>query len=1557
MRISDSPDIFCPDQETSAAAQARNGPLTSSINEHPDAEHPYSGSFHPTADALATKYIGKDKRVLVPADKSPSSAPAQQELIHVDNAIKISEAQLVAEVNQLRAQNYESLLHGSDGEFDKLFFAATEAFQTDVPPDALKAIQPKGLIYEYCRNRPEIFPRLNDFFGMMRSMSAPVRKRALLALFTLPKNDLWCTAGMIERIDFFKTTACAGNLLLDEAFTEALQKYHSQSSSGRGRRLGVHSVSNSTNTILRNADGASAIWERGQLKKEVEQRLETFLKNDFQRMLCDLISTVARGGKDISKTFDAIQRFQEDNLAVLSKFFPPRPTDRDESKVEDYPHGLLHQHADYFELEDDGSTSVKHWNIARDVLERILPALTEESKILILKKNPALLRSVTPLFFPESEVRSAQSQEQRIAIFDQELAQKLLPRIIQSGKSIADLVREGAVSLHSLFSRTQGAGALIDQLLDREPDSADLQCIYQHCINTKQLHWIGTLIPFEDLASEAIENVAPLERIEAACIRVLINIEKADTRIKVAKEVFSAFGTQLSALPQLEQLRAFPTLDKILLQQQFNEAERAEMLASFMSTVFQKADSKPASAQLKNAVRDAVMKHTNVVGRIKLLKTQLAALGDMACILFPDSAMQFARSVEERASVFEEELYDEILPRLIRNHTPIANLIEAASIGVERAFALGSNGKSLVDLLSAQGAIVSDLNALYRQCIKAGRLELLRTRLPSDIVQINAAQPAKEQMVAIREMKQRVAEGIEHFHDASSKRAIAKFLIDELCQQYENAQPDNRPLVLGQLDELLNYQNRPDVFAQALTTMLRTVRGAGDGAAVNEGDAWASRKAHTEIVKLVARYTDGIERSKLGQHAMPVLLELIAVIGNMHASSIAGKDALAPSQTPQLHAYKVIKRRMEEAVKSPDAALKIIGALWSGDTLDRLSSTLRALEPKHWKKIATSLLATGGYYAVSHVVADAAMAAAAGSAEKVAAMKAGAAKLSELHAAVQATQDYSMGTSAEVKAFLAKLDPNSDLFKYIDKTLSDGHWSSGVEQLIATSEYRPPEEIYGAAHSSSMQLLGAPKPTAYMSDLLNNLKNGDLSALSAESKANLLSLNAKLQDLINGRVVERDFAKFTAAVDAVARAPGSDAAAVLANKNAVFRYDAGPGNVSLESPSDQLKAIIAADRDAVHTVVDIVNHHGTDDPVAIINPEAMQARVTGLRTAELAGKITGQTAMPAMDTQFVLSKAGLKVPEALKKGFKATRAELKTWGPVGALRITTALLTALRDNPLSSIRTAAVELTVDTLKSIRTTTPPDRLTETLPLLAEAWGNILSQLGERGLKRKLQAHVFNAAFKELDPLNYPEAIAETVKQARLAAVTRASPETLRGVLSALYGSLFTLENRKAKFKPEHSASYVWLARHVLTSPGTRNEFSDEERDAIAKNLERIGGVSLRRFVPTQAGKLIHLEAKEKALKLRNTLVPSAVASFRPWKGWSVRQASVEKHRAETLARLAGKRDRIVEAARPLTQADVPQPVRTAAERLLKKWDRVPASSGIELQRLDSAATPV
>ena len=99
----------------------------------------------------------------------------------------------------------------------------------------------------------------------------------------------------------------------------------------------------------------------------------------------------------------------------------------------------------------------------------------------------------------------------------------------------------------------------------------------------------------------------------------------------------------------------------------------------------------------------------------------------------------------------------------------------------------------------------------------------------------------------------------------------------------------------------------------------------------------------------MARNTDSVNSHRLGTHRVDVLLKLVEVMGKL--------PAVLPGVSPncQLVAYKLIKRRLAEMQNHPANTLKLVRALWEGDTIERLGSATNRLPVSRLTKFVNAV--------------------------------------------------------------------------------------------------------------------------------------------------------------------------------------------------------------------------------------------------------------------------------------------------------------------------------------------------------------------------------------------------------------------------------------------------------------------------------------------------------------------------------------------------------------------------------------------------------------------------
>jgi hypothetical protein len=438
----------------------------------------------------------KLKDNLQPLKKSLVTKPPYKSMA-IDNAkfdfrktIKVDTIALVAEIENNQKTNYSALIPDITSNnlpiqtnFNTLFSEACKQFASDIDADALNEIKGEGKIgggkiARYAaRARPEQKPQLltvlNNFFGMLKALPKEKRYQALNAFLTLPKDDLNCVAGMVQRIEFIQTAVSSSNGLITHLYGEAEQKIVW----GRSRAVEIHRAHARTRSVRNDL----ATGRAPHLKVQIQSDIEQFLEKDVRALINDLNKIVANAG-DMSMTADAIKQCHEKHLPTLSWFFPPK-MELTEAQS-DEPPTQLHQHADYFELNEDGTgfESVKHDNILRDAIKAALPVLTTESKLSILKKNPDQWQVLGPLLFPE--ILSKHPNLQQAEFFNEIAPRELIPQMIEKGAPINDLLRHELIPIDSLYLRTEASPSVVDHLISRGSELGTFELLYLHAIKT-----------------------------------------------------------------------------------------------------------------------------------------------------------------------------------------------------------------------------------------------------------------------------------------------------------------------------------------------------------------------------------------------------------------------------------------------------------------------------------------------------------------------------------------------------------------------------------------------------------------------------------------------------------------------------------------------------------------------------------------------------------------------------------------------------------------------------------------------------------------------------------------------------------------------------------------------------------------------------------------------------------------------------------------------------------------------------------------------------------------
>jgi hypothetical protein len=403
--------------------------------------------------------------------------------------------------------------------FETLFAAAIETFKKDVTPEAIGTLRPGGSLANYVETTGyslAMRAHMNRYFGLLQGLGQEKRAEGLNALLSLQESDLNCVDGMIERIDFLKTAMIGNASLLEHVYATGEEKIIW----GDAPDVNVHYASRQKSRMLTTPTREEA----SALEKHANRQIETFLEEDVKELIRDLQKLVdaapGAGGKAAE-----IQAFQEAHLPTLRWFFPPPKKEKLTTKDVAQHVTQLHQHADYFKLDEDTYEYAEVENVAilRDAIKAVLPALSMQSKIMVLHKNSELWDALKTDMFPKYIARCPDLSREEfltevVPFFE-------IPKMIKKGDGIGNLISEGVIPLDNLFaSRAEETpvGALltfndntcplVDLMMAPGRSVVDVELLLEQCIEEGRGDLIDILQARAgaevDAKAELIRNVA-----------------------------------------------------------------------------------------------------------------------------------------------------------------------------------------------------------------------------------------------------------------------------------------------------------------------------------------------------------------------------------------------------------------------------------------------------------------------------------------------------------------------------------------------------------------------------------------------------------------------------------------------------------------------------------------------------------------------------------------------------------------------------------------------------------------------------------------------------------------------------------------------------------------------------------------------------------------------------------------------------------------------------------------------------------------------------------------
>jgi len=558
------------------------------------------------------------------------------------NAINVDVGNLQERVKKSRAHNHAPLLAGAADTpptkeyFEYFLEKVAEEFSAELEPASLNRIQKEGRIYKYCfevdaleGNAPrylKLLTPINNFFGTLKTLDAKKRKQGLNAVLMLPDNDLNCTRGMIERISFIENALSASNNFLDYIYAEAEERLI-RSYPVTDPHLGneVHNLLNVRETVLNYPE----LSDKKFLQEKTEKSINQFLEKEVPRVVQELIKII-NSTSSLETKISAIKTCHEKYLPSLNWFFPPQHAGELSNTVVSQHSRELHQHGEYFELNDsyDDLINVDQVAIICDALKVAQPVLTSQSKISILKKNPAFWPILSKLFFPaviEAHPRLSQTE-----FFDRVLYSHLLPELIDKGEKLSLLFLEKVLCLDKFFEKRSQEFSLAEKLILKNPSSAEFEVMYALAIESNSVDLVEKIESINGVgeAIKVVKKIKDLPPISAESIQVdlrafsteFTQLENPKVREIFAQRLLSQFSNFFNSLENIQKLEAVDSIKKVFSPDSFSKDLRVAVLNGLLKSI------KPGRGWQQNMI------HTNIVKLVgsQTEGMQTSKLGDAA---------------------------------------------------------------------------------------------------------------------------------------------------------------------------------------------------------------------------------------------------------------------------------------------------------------------------------------------------------------------------------------------------------------------------------------------------------------------------------------------------------------------------------------------------------------------------------------------------------------------------------------------------------------------------------------------------------------------------------------------------------------------------------------------------------------------------------------------------------------------------------------------------------------------------------------------------------------
>jgi hypothetical protein len=913
-------------------------------------------------------------------------------------------------------------------DFRVLFEQARQTFQNDVEPGVLDTIKPHGEIFTYCKNKETVFQPMNELFGFIKTQDLSVRKEILNALFLLPRNELNCPQGMVERIYLIHRAALGNQSLINQAFEESAG--HLLFKESAGHLFTGHLF---TGEIHSNYAAIQGAIESPALKPFVEKHFEAFLGN-VTHLINDLKDAIAKTD-DTAQQVENIRAMQEKHVGTVSLLFSARKTTADEHAVSDQ----LHQKSAYFELDENTFCykKVKAEAILTDALSQMVDILNQISKIKILHKNPAL--ATDPLSDEEtvlwkSLIGSISTDEIKLTgkspqeNLDELLAKHILPQQLTNSEFIKDLFKFGILTPEKLLNKVHGQPCLLEALgRAAVPKNAPLvaSLIWPQFADTTtyaesfvfQKMYCTAMFGQNKIQLKQLEDMAlvqphidPLKRIHTAYTKLFENCSiKGPTGNKL-EEV-------KSALNRLDKSIQGEMLENVLtdLMHRFSELPDEQRLPAlgFISSELGKAvevegnpiTSKAANAlcSLLKAIRPIEQTNREQAERARDQYTKIFEIVRLFSDPYYSSDTALKLKCDDRLLVLAELV--NIMPHLpagtlLADKAFIKGLFQLGIITPDTLLNKADGHPCLLEQLGrvadhAESAIfqmVYGMSMFGKSPAQREQLEKIDSISPH-IENLKSSEKEYESIFTNAVPAENIINKIKPIEIAIRETddflgtTLRSTFLEGLCNRVSDLRDEHKPPVLAfirsELASTYFYDKRRSApNAEILRSLLKTIRPIEQPDPAQKQNTLAQ---HAEIFKIIDLYISpptrgGVLQLQRGDH-LSVLFDLMKVMPHLPAATLKDstlkilQGGLHKDKNLQTRAYKLVKRNLEYFTAEPQRQLELITALCSNDVLGNLSTAMRTLSQKHYKKIVTWAITNGLLYGATHGLAEPAVAA------------------------------------------------------------------------------------------------------------------------------------------------------------------------------------------------------------------------------------------------------------------------------------------------------------------------------------------------------------------------------------------------------------------------------------------------------------------------------------------------------------------------------------------------------------------------------------------------------